>query len=1020
MKKLLTALLVCILCLTAASFALADDVPEGYPAIKIDPATGAPYDFGGATIYIYDYWSQGEGSDDRSSNPTEEEAALYAYRDWLDSTYNCHIVQKRDGDWGTQASQFQQFVAMPDGSYRIYIIAPDHVGGLINEGAAASWNNDLVDLTDGSWNQATVEAMTLGSNVYGVSKGHSEPRQLLYFNKRVLTEAGIDYNDIYDMQSNGTWNWSAFTSILQQVQRDTDDDGTTDVFGLTGSSEDFYRIAVFANGGTFFDSNENGQLTPTANSDQTLAALSWAKSAWNSYAMPQPDDASWDWYKNAWTEGHCAFYVYQAYGGFNDNSEMSGMEDPWGAVAFPLGPNGDTYVTIVSENTTVLPAVYDAETTAKLTFIYEMWTRPTPGYSDEDSWIGNKYNYTDERAVNETYAMLRENGHCVVDKVYLLGSVMNVESGPLLWYISESSPSELVENSMPNWQALCDEFNESQAPDSILFTCSHGELSFSGKGPMPDTREWAEFSEAATSIVITGRITSICDHAFENFVNLTSVTFGDYISDIGSYAFSGCESLESVSIPGTVKTLGSYAFSGCTNLSFAALSNGMNTVSSHAFAGCTGLERVRIPFAIHAIEEDAFAGCTDLTAVEYDGWDTLWAKVTIADGNDCIDQASLSFRISVTPLTLDERATANITREGEEVFFSFTPAVSGYYCFEATFWDAYKCLYDVNMVLLAADYNDSSILTSYLTAGEEYIFSTGYNYSGSTGDFGVILSLDPISWSVENGVLLITGSGAMRNYDGWRNLPPWSGHLQRIHTVIIDEGVQNIGNCAFCDSSLSSIQIPGTVTSIGYNALYNCDELASAVIPEGVQNISSSAFAECDSLSSITLPSTLSWMEYGVFENDAALSEVTVSSGETRRFLAYWGGCLRAIDLPVNLQRLNEHVFMNTQLGTVLASNPDFVLPGSLTTVESEAFAGASPVFVYVPETVSSIQSGAFASCTSLRYVLIDGYGQPLDDGAFGDLTGLILIGDYGVNEFASDYEGLEFVHNDDLEGGNG
>ena len=100
-------------------------------------------------------------------------------------------------------------------------------------------------------------------------------------------------------------------------------------------------------GGSFFK-DQNGILVPNAQSDATLSALYWAQSLWQTYSMPQPADGMWDWYKQAWLNGTCGFYIYQAYGGFNNNSEMSGMADPWGAVAFPIGPGGTDYVTIGS------------------------------------------------------------------------------------------------------------------------------------------------------------------------------------------------------------------------------------------------------------------------------------------------------------------------------------------------------------------------------------------------------------------------------------------------------------------------------------------------------------------------------------------------------------------------------------------------------------------------------------------------------------------------------------------------
>ena len=62
----------------------------------------------------------------------------------------------------------------------------------------------------------------------------------------------------------------------------------------------------------------------------------------------------------------------------------------------------------------------------------------------------------------------------------------------------------------------------------------------------------------------------------------------------------------------------------------------------------------------------------------------------------------------------------------------------------------------------------------------------------------------------------------------------------------------SIGDCAFYGcSSLTSIDIPGSVTSIGGSAFRNCSSLTSVTIPDGVTSIGESAFSICSSLTSI-------------------------------------------------------------------------------------------------------------------------------------------------------------------------
>ena len=450
MKKLFALLMaLALLCTSVAALA---EAPEGYPEVK------EGVDFGGANLYIDYYW----GPTPRKADPTEEEQATYDFRDWIQKTYNVNIVEEQWSDWGGIQGELTNFVGAPDGSLRLVVLPPDFVGGPMANDALAAWNeNDLIDLSSDLWNTSTVDFMTKGGKVYGVATGNSEPRGCLYFNKSILEAAGIDWNTIYDMQADGTWTWEAFEDMLKQIQKDTDNDGVIDIYGFTGENITLQRNAVFGNGGSFFDFNDEGKLVITAGSDNALEALAWAKDIWEKYAWKGGEGANWDFYKTDWKQNFCGFYMYQTYGGFNDQDEFNPKDDgfEWGCVAVPKGPKGTTYVNVVSDNVWVIPNVYDAETVAKIAYIYSLWFGPTPGY-EEDNWIGNKYNKTDDRAVDETYAMLREPEHCAADKCLYLGSINDVEGSGFLWEMPGSTPAELLESKTPVWQGLLDAFNK--------------------------------------------------------------------------------------------------------------------------------------------------------------------------------------------------------------------------------------------------------------------------------------------------------------------------------------------------------------------------------------------------------------------------------------------------------------------------------------------------------------------------------------------------------------------------------
>jgi hypothetical protein len=98
-----------------------------------------------------------------------------------------------------------------------------------------------------------------------------------------------------------------------------------------------------------------------------------------------------------------------------------------------------------------------------------------------------------------------------------------------------------------------------------------------------------------------------------------------------------------------------------------------------------------------------------------------------------------------------------------------------------------------------------------------------------------VISIDELGAAVigtlyENGDLVVSGSGAMKDYANANDAPfGTSGNPNTsIKKVIIKDGVTTVGNYAFYNcSGLTSVTIPDSVTSIGQYAFYNCSSLTS-------------------------------------------------------------------------------------------------------------------------------------------------------------------------------------------------
>ena len=61
---------------------------------------------------------------------------------------------------------------------------------------------------------------------------------------------------------------------------------------------------------------------------------------------------------------------------------------------------------------------------------------------------------------------------------------------------------------------------------------------------------------------------------------------------------------------------------------------------------------------------------------------------------------------------------------------------------------------------------------------------------------------------------------------------------------------------------------------------------------------------------------------------------------------------------------------------------PDFTLPGSIATIEANAFEGAAMTVVYIPDTCTAIGAGAFKDCSKLTQIRIP-EGCEIGEGAF-------------------------------------
>jgi len=153
------------------------------------------------------------------------------------------------------------------------------------------------------------------------------------------------------------------------------------------------------------------------------------------------------------------------------------------------------------------------------------------------------------------------------------------------------------------------------------------------------------------------------------------------------------------------------------------------------------------------------------------------------------------------------------------------------------------------------------------------------NLNAQTWEIGYPNATNVIT-TLQDSTLTISGSGEMRDYF-FADLPPWLSFQDIIRTVVIENGVTNIGSSAFANlSGLTSVTIPNSVTTIGNAAFANLSGLTSVTIPNSVTTIGSAAFVS-SGLTSVTIPNSVTTIGGSAFFANSYLRTVVIGSSVT-------------------------------------------------------------------------------------------------------------------------------------------
>lgn len=217
-------------------------------------------------------------------------------------------------------------------------------------------------------------------------------------------------------------------------------------------------------------------------------------------------------------------------------------------------------------------------------------------------------------------------------------------------------------------------------------------------------------------------------------------------------------------------------------------------------------------------------------------------------------------------------------------------------------------------------------------------------------------TIDGLEYEIKEGYVVING------YTGTKS-------AVSIPKQIAGFDVTQIRSEAFVGNTvIQQLEIPDTVTYIGYAACRNCTSLQKLIIGKGVSEWgdywgNSSVFAGCTRLSNVTIKNGVSSIPNNAFS-----------------------GCtlLQNISIPESVASVGEGAFQNCTLlskATVYGS------------IGANAFNNCTALSkIYLKDGVTSIGNGAFASCSSLENITLTNELSSIGNEAFISCTKLKAI----------------------------
>ncbi len=487
-------------------------------------------------------------------------------------------------------------------------------------------------------------------------------------------------------------------------------------------------------------------------------------------------------------------------------------------------------------------------------------------------------------------------------------------------------------------------------------------------------------------------VVSIGDNAFEGNSTMQVIDLHSDITVIGEGAFKNCTALTEIKDSEAVSQIGASAFEGCTALKEFTIPDTVTDIPERCFFGCSALEVIKEHKNLKNVAKDSFTG-------------TAWENAK-EDGALSFGRVLYSYKGQLKEVVIPEGVSlietgAFIGYENlETITLGYDVEEIGEYAFQNCVNLKTINVNDALGVVDAGAFKNCVSLTS-VDFSNATVATIGYEaFMGCTalteiklcetlsdiGDYAFadtkIKSLD----LMKN--VSAFGTNALLNVETFEsfNVDEKNKNYNSVDGILFNEKNDTIVN--FPAAKTGDYEIPAEVKTISDKAFCGSNlSNVTVAADSALENIGISAF-ENAKIESVTIPEKVSKLNTAAFKNASNLSKITFAEGITYIGAEAFLGCasLKEVALPDSLYEIATSAFKNTGLVSVKTGD-------GLAKISSEAFADNKALAtVELGANVEKLGENAFANCVALKAINLGASVSNFTANAFNGCSALTKL----------------------------